>query len=1035
VKLSHKLLVITAVPLAYILTLLFAIDQMHDRVVSAEYYAERSDLVIVQAQTLARQLARAESSITEYALTGDPKLAQPYESVAVDLPDEADRLKQLVSENPDEERTAGELARQANQILDSFAHVRTIQSTGGKNRPYVQAAVIASASFKDAFVRRLDQFIADERQASIIRETMLQSAWYQFDALLAGGAIAACLLTLALMALFSRAMARRLSLLSEEAERFAMSGEVGPPMGGHDEVAQVDEAFHAMAAVLRERQATLAIYTLLAQHAMDAMFFVRANDARILEVNAAGVKMYGYSRAELLSMRVSDLRDPSDLASLQSVLAEAEQGGVTYEARNRRKDGTIFPVEVSAQGAIVAGQRTIVGIVRDITERKQFERERERYFDLSIDPMCVAHLDGRLIRVNGAMASALGMTAEQLLTTPFIELVHPDDKDRIIDQLRQLEAGEHVVGSEVRARCSDGTYKDMVWDAVPAGEGGLIYAMGRDVTQQKAAQAALALAKDKATEASRLKSQFLANMSHEIRTPMNGVIGMTELLLSTILSQEQAEYASAIRESGVALLAIINGILDFSKLEAGKLELEVTEFSPMAIAEGVIDLLSSQARQKALSLQSFVAPDVPRSVRGDAGRVRQVLMNLIGNAIKFTEAGRVTLRVTREAMTSSGVSLKFAVSDTGIGIPASAKARLFEPFVQADSSFSRRAGGTGLGLSICKRLVELMQGDIGFESEEGKGTTFTFVVTFASASMGSADPPRTELRGRRLLVVDDDSIAREIIGAYVGLWGMRSDGVADGDQALNLLREAATAGDPYDVAVIDFRVPQMNGLALARSIRSDPALAATTLILATAFDAKLQRDEATRAGFAAYLTKPFKQAQLFMSIASAIRHGSWGAPDFNASATILEKLEPRPTAIRPGKVLVVEDNAINQKLATAQLRRLGLDADVAKSGQEAVDAIKTTQYALVFMDCQMPGIDGFEATRLVRASEASSGRHVPIIAITANALEGDREVCIAAGMDDYLSKPVQLEALRTLIVRWLPGFGKASASASTNVAS
>ena len=532
-KLSHKLLIITAVPLAFILALLFAVDQMHDRVASAEYYAQRSELVIVQAQSLSRNLARAESSIRGYALTGDPQLAEPYRAAAVDIPDQSDRLKQLVSENDDQELAAARLVRLAHRILSSLAQVRVVADTSGKNRPHVQAAVIASGELNDLFVNSMERFIADERRLSAIREGDLQAAWHQFDVLLVAGAIAACLLTLALMILFSQTTARRLSMLSQAAQSFAASGEVGPPVGGNDEVAQVDEAFHAMAAVLKERQATLAMYQLLSQHARDAMIFVRRSDSRVMEANDAALEMYGYTRKEILSLRVQDLRDPADLATLESSLAAAERGGVIYETRNKRKDGSIFPVEVGAQGAIIGGEPTIMGIVRDITERKQFERERQRYFDLSIDPMCVARIGGNFVRVNAAFANILGFTQDELLARPFSDLVHPDDNALRIEQVRKLEAGEKVVGFEMRCRRIDDTYVCLVWDAVPAGEGDLVYAMGRDVTEQKAAAEALAQAKDKATEASRLKSQFLANMSHEIRTPMNGVIGMTELLLST----------------------------------------------------------------------------------------------------------------------------------------------------------------------------------------------------------------------------------------------------------------------------------------------------------------------------------------------------------------------------------------------------------------------------------------------------------------------------------------------------------------------
>jgi two-component system sensor histidine kinase/response regulator len=761
-------------------------------------------------------------------------------------------------------------------------------------------------------------------------------------------------------------------------------------------------------------------YQLLFEYARDIIFLAQARDARILEANSAAVRAYGYERAELLAMTLRQLRDPAMLASFEGDLASSvRHGGAIIETRHQRKDKSTFPVEVAATGAIIGSDPVVITIVRDVSERQRADRERDKIFELSLDLMGIATFDGRFVRANPAWLTTLGFTPEEICRTPFMEFVHPDDRERTAAAMGELLRGEKVTGFENRYRCSDGSYKWLLWSATPSADDRLIFATARDVTQRKTAEAALAQARDIATEASRSKSQFLANMSHEIRTPMNGIIGMSELLLLTDLTAEQREYATTVHESAAALLNIINDILDLSKLEAGKVELEFIDFSPCGVVEGVAELLAAYARKKSLELQTFIAHNVPTTLCGDVYRVRQILMNLVGNAVKFTNHGRVTVRAELEDLRQDDVTLKFLIEDSGVGLSQTAASRLFQPFTQADGTTTRKFGGTGLGLSISKRLVELMGGSIGVDSQEGIGSTFWFSANFAKAKQGTEPFQPGHAYGRRALVVDDDPTAREILRSYITSWGMRGDDAPNGLQALQMLRNAAQNKDPYDVALIDLRMPEMDGLRLASTVREDPVIKGVKLILVTSLDARERGDERLRVGFDSFLSKPVKQSQLLDTIANVLADSAH-TMEAPAPSEFQDRLD-RQAAPSGYHVLLAEDNVINQKLVIAQLKRLGVVPDVVDNGRKAVEACEHRSYALIFMDCQMPEIDGFAATKLIRKGERRNGHHASIIAMTANAMEGDRENCIAAGMDDYLAKPVKLDKLDQILDRWLPG--------------
>jgi PAS domain S-box-containing protein len=773
--------------------------------------------------------------------------------------------------------------------------------------------------------------------------------------------------------------------------------------------------------ITEQRQAASRIH--LQNEALDAaanMIAITDVMGILRYVNPAFCQVTGYAEEDVIGQPIRLLNSGKQDRTFYQSLWGTIAAGKTWEGEliNRRKDGSLYTEFMTITPIYEKGVITnYVAVKRDITEEVRI-RTGMKLIETAIQGIPQGILitevaTGAVSYLNQGLLNLTGYSREEVMERSLGIFPQMDIHK---SSLAQLSNQSHEI--EILCKKSDGSLFDASLHISPVFEGKwrlthFIWILS-DISARKQAEASLLKAHNQALEASRLKSEFLSTMSHEIRTPMNGIIGMSDLLMDTELDKEQREFVKIVHESAQALLSIINDILDFSKIEAGKMRVEQVDFVPVQLVESVADLLAAKAYEKQLSLMTFVDPHLPELLLSDPNRLRQVLLNLVGNAIKFTEQGQVAVRVYGDLVNQD---VRFEVQDTGIGLSAEAQSRLFESFSQADSSTTRKYGGTGLGLAISRRLVELMGGEIGVESQEGVGSIFWFTIPLVE-SPNHVTQPKTKLENLpklRVLIVDDFPVDREILRCYANAWGIKNSVAANAAEALQLLRHAAAAGEPYDVAVLDYAMPGMNGVELAHAIREDRELVHTKLVMLTAFDQRNLVVDAKAAGITAYLTKPVHQSQLFDTLAHE-------ATCYAELEDVVQAVEPHP-ALRSqqgGLILLVEDNQVNQRVAQMILQKLGYTVHIANNGREAVEIARSQlPYQLILMDCQMPEMDGYAASKAIRQAERAENRvRRPIIAMTANAMQGDRERCIAAGMDDYISKPIEQKKLVEILSEW-----------------
>ena len=774
--------------------------------------------------------------------------------------------------------------------------------------------------------------------------------------------------------------------------------------------------------VLRDSEA---IYSSLVEN-LPLHVLRKDSDGRFVFANQLFCELVGKPLSEVVGRTDFDFY-PEELARKfrQDDHDVLETGRLLEAIEENRKDGETRYVEIrkspvrDAAGKIVGVQV----VFWDATQRKKAEAalERERYLlhalmDNLPHNIYFKDLASRFIRINKAMAAYFGLSdaSEAIGKDDFDYFTEEHARQAIADEEQIVRSGVPVVDKEEKETWPDGHTTWVLTTKMPLrdkdGRAVGSFGISRDITERKKVAEALRAAKEAAEAASRAKDAFLANMSHEIRTPLNAVIGMTELVLGTPLSAQQRDFLNTARESGEALLTVINDILDFSKIEAGKFALDCRAFDLRESLGDTLKAFAVRADRKGLELAFDVHVEVPYLVVGDCDRLRQVLVNLVGNALKFTEQGEVVLDVARETQSPDEVLLHFTLADTGIGIPEDKQTAIFEVFEQVDSTLKRRYGGTGLGLAIASRLVELMGGRIWVESALGRGSTFHFTARFGLAKEEAVASSRGEppsLQGLRALVVDDNATNRRILEEILSTWAMSATVVAEASAALNLMREAQAAGTPYRLVLTDAHMPRIDGFTLAEQIKEDSELNSTVVMMLTSEDRPDAVARCEQLGIAAYLLKPIKQSELLEAIKLAL---GIALPSKEALAALT-----RPRRVGPLRILVAEDSPVNQKLASALLETQGHHVVVANNGQEALAALEAAKFDLVLMDVQMPEMDGLEATGAIRDQEKRTGAHIPIIAMTAHALKGDRERCLEAGMDDYIAKPIHAQELFDLI--------------------
>ena len=774
----------------------------------------------------------------------------------------------------------------------------------------------------------------------------------------------------------------------------------------------------------------------LDQHSLVSIADLEGN---ILYVNDKFVQISGYQESELLGKKHRVLNSGNQPKSYWLEMHQTVLAGKTWhdEVRNRAKNGSYYWVDTTIVPNFNSNKQVtgFTSIRTDITQQKEnidnlavakqqaeAAKEQAESAKFALDQhslVSIADLEGNILYVNDKFVQISGYQENELLGKKHSVLNSGNQPKSYWNKMHQTVLAGEVWHDEVRNRAKNGNYYWVDTTIVPNFDSNKqvtgFTSIRTDITQQKENIENLAVAKEQAEAATAAKTQFLATMSHEIRTPMNGVIGMTNLLLDSPLNKEQHNFAKTVKYSAESLLTVINDILDFSKVEAGMLELEPVEFDLELLLHDVGSSIAFQAHNKNLELICPANIMTSQSFIADPGRIRQILNNLIGNAVKFTEEGEVSVCCKVLEQTENHTKLLFEITDTGIGLTDEQQSKLFERFSQADSSTTRKYGGTGLGLSISKQLVELMDGEIGSKSVEGKGSTFWFTVKVANTNTPSAKKTFGNLQNQKILVVDDNLTNRALLGQLLTKWQVEHTLVDSGHKALEKLTEESSKGTPYHIAILDMQMPQMDGIQLANKIKGDSQLFKDTrLMMLTSQGKRGDADRLKAIGFNGYLNKPIDQTILYNTLMTIAGVSS-------PEQLLVTSYSPREIPQFTARVLVVEDNAINQKVAQGLLKKFGVQVDLAANGEEALNSLENLPFDLVFMDCQMPVMDGYEATQKVRHSESKVlNREIPIIAMTANSMQGDRDKCLAVGMDDFISKPINPNKVQEALERWLP---------------
>ena len=740
------------------------------------------------------------------------------------------------------------------------------------------------------------------------------------------------------------------------------------------------------------------------------LIFITDSDGIIARCNQAAVQKLNSSYQTLIGSPLLDVLRVSE----QLAPPKLHAGEVEFP-----RLGGFY--EVLIEQLVLEGPPRTINVLHDISKRKKFEEEiaRQKIFFESLvvnNPAAIIVLDEKeqIVSCNPAFETLFGFKQDEIIGANLDSLITTETTLQEAAQYTQqaLTGGDaHGFG---KRRRKDGSLVDVEFFGVPVivGEQKIgALAIYHDITE-------LLRARQEAEEANRAKSEFLANMSHEIRTPMNGVIGMLELALDTSLNEEQREYLNISLQSAEALLALINDILDFSKIEAKRMELEKINFNLRTTVEDAATTLAQRAQDKGLELACLIHPDLIPELKGDPTRLRQIIINLVGNAIKFTHQGEVVIRAEPVGETDTHATIYFSVQDTGIGIPLDQQKSIFERFTQADGSTTRKYGGSGLGLTICKQLVEAMGGEIGLQSSAGIGSTFWFQISFEKqpAEKRGTTPliiTPVNLSDIRILGVDDNATNRTILTKTLEGFGCRVNTVASGSKAIEVLRNALRDGDPYQVVLLDMQMPGMDGEQTARAIKGDPALRGVHIIVLTSIGQRGDAAHMEALGCSGYLLKPVRQHMLYEALGAVLGRKEEKEPAIITRHMLAEQKRSNQ------HILLAEDNSINQKLAVIVLSKAGYSVDAVENGLQAIEKAKEGKYNAILMDVQMPEMDGFEATRCIREWETSRHQHIPIVAMTAHAMKGDRERCLEAGMDDYVSKPLEIRILLGVLDRWL----------------